>query len=134
MSYRSNNVSHGIFSALWLSFFVSVGFSQVTTSNTQTLPTFSAQERELKGGETHSYRIALTSGQFFYALVEQKEINVNIALFAPDGQEIGEVDSPNDRWGTEPVLLIADKSGDYRVEVRSQDKLLPGVTRSVSCN
>ena len=64
MSYRSNNVSRGIFSALWLSLFVSVAFSQVTTSNTQTLPTFSAQERELKGGETHSYRVALTSGQF----------------------------------------------------------------------
>ena len=126
MSYRSNNVSHGIFSAVWLSLFVSVGFSQVTTSNTQTLPTFSAQERELKGGETHSYRVPLTSGQFLYAVVEQKEINVYLTLFAPDGQEIGNVDSPNDRWGTEPVLLIADKSGDYRVEVRSQDNVAPG--------
>ena len=126
MSNRSNNVSRGIFSALWLSFFVSVAFSQVTTSNTQTLPTFSAQERELKGGETHSYRIALTSGQSFYALVEQKEINLYISLFAPDGQEIGDVDSPSDRWGTEPVLLIADKSGDYRVEVRAHDNVAPG--------
>ena len=126
MSYRSNNVSRGIFSALWLSFFVSVTFSQVTTSNTQTLPTFSAQERELKGGETHSYRVALTSGQFLYALVEQKEIDVNIVLFAPDGQEIGKAESPNDRWGTEPVLLIADQTGDYRVEVRSQANAAPG--------
>ena len=126
MTQRSNNLSHGIFSALWLSLFVSVAFAQVATSNTQTLPTFSAQERELKGDETHSYRITLTAGQFLYALVEQKEIDVSVALFAPDGAEIGEVDSPNDQWGTEPVLLIADKTGDYRVEVRSHGKVPPG--------
>jgi CHAT domain-containing protein len=127
MTQRSNNIWRGIFSALLLSFLVSVAFAQLTTSNTQTLPTFSAQERELKGGETHSYRITLTSGQFLYALVEQKEIDVSVALFAPDGQEIGEVDSPNDRWGTEPVLLVADKSGDYRIDVRSPNsKVAPG--------
>ena len=126
MTQRSNNISRVFFSALWLSFFVSMAFAQVTTSSTQTLPTFSAQERELKGDETHSYRVALTAGQFLHALVEQKEIDVSVALFAPDGVEIGEVDSPNDQWGTEPVLLIADKAGDYRVEVRAHSKVAPG--------
>jgi hypothetical protein len=37
--------------------------------------------------------------------VEQKEIDVSVVLFGPDGQQIAETDSPNDRWGTEPVLL-----------------------------
>ena len=131
MSQRLHKISHKLFSALWLSLFVSIGFAQVTTApnqeKTQTLPAFSAQERELKGGETHSYRLPLTAGQFFYALVEQKEIDVSVVLFAPDGKEIGEVDSPNDRWGTEPVLLVADKGGDYRIEVRSPNsKVAPG--------
>ena len=94
---------------------------------TETLPAFSAQERPLNGGETHAYRLTLTSGQFFYALVEQKEIDVRVFLFAPDGQQIAETDSPNDRWGTEPVLLVADKAGDYRVELRSPNsKASPG--------
>ena len=110
---------------------MSVGLAQVTTApsqgETETLPTFSAQERELKGGETHSYRVSLTAGQFLYALVEQKEIDVSLALFTPDGKEIGEVDSPNDRWGTEPVLLLADKPGNYRIEVRAPNiKVPPG--------
>ena len=130
MSRLLKNFLHGSFSALWLALFVSVGFSQVTNApdqpKTQTLSTFSAQERDLKGGDTHSYRIALTAGQFLYALVEQKEIDVSVALFAPDGQEIGVAESPNDRWGTEPVLLIADKSGDYRIDVRSQANVAPG--------
>ena len=110
---------------------MSVGLAQVTTApsqeKTETLPTFSAQERELKGGETHSYKLALTAGQFLYALVEQKEIDVTVALFAPDGKEIGEADSPNDRWGTEPVLIVADKPGNYRIEVRAPNvKVAPG--------
>ena len=122
MSQRSNNVSQLILSALWLSVFVCVGFSQ-----TQTLPLFSAQERELKGGETHSYRVTLTAGQFLYALVEQKEIDVSVALFAPDGQQIAETDSPNDRWGTEPVLILAGKTGDFRIDVHSPNsKVAPG--------
>ena len=92
---------------------------------TQTLPAFSAQERTLNGGETHSYRLTLTSGQFFYALVEQKEIDVKVILFGPDGQQTSETDSPNDGWGPEPVLLVADKASDYRVEVRSANSKAP---------
>ncbi|HKY42306.1 MAG TPA: CHAT domain-containing protein [Pyrinomonadaceae bacterium] len=98
-----------------------------TQEKTETLPAFSAQERPLNGGETHSYRLSLTPGQFFHALVEQKEIDVRVFLFGPDGQQIAETDSPNDRWRTEPVLLVADKAGDYRVEVRSlNSKAAPG--------
>src|SRR5437763_9973908 len=120
------------FSAFWLSLVVSVASVQVTAKSlaqqkTDALPTFTPQERELKGGETHSYRLVLTEGQFFYALVEQKEIDVGIAVFAPDGRQIADTDSPNDRWGTEPVLLVADKTGDYRVDVRAPNsKVAPG--------
>src|SRR5258705_2692541 len=66
------------------------------------LPSLSSVERELKGGETQSYRISLNSGQFLSALVEQRGIDVVIALFGPDSKQIAETDSPNDRWGTEP--------------------------------
>ncbi|HXM49219.1 MAG TPA: CHAT domain-containing tetratricopeptide repeat protein [Pyrinomonadaceae bacterium] len=89
------------------------------------LPQLIPQERELKGGETHSYRVPLTSGQFFYALVDQKGIDVAIVLSGPDGHKLAETDSPNDRWGPEPVMLIADASGDYRVDVRSANSKAP---------
>src|SRR5689334_4237170 len=101
---------------LWLSLLVpAAAYAQVAA----TQPVFSPQERELKPGEVHSYRLPLTAGQFFYALVEQKQVDLNVALFTPDNQLIAETDSPNDRWGTEPVLLLADKPGDYRIEIRS---------------
>lgn len=74
---------------------------------------------ELKGGESHSYQINLAAGQFLHALIEQQGIDVTVSLFKPDGSQISVSDSPNDRWGTEPALLVADVSGGYRVEVRA---------------
>ena len=83
------------------------------------LPTLSATERELKGGETQSYRIALTAGQFLHATVEQKNINVSVAVFEPGGKQVTYCDSPNDRWGTESILVVAPETGEYRIDIRS---------------
>src|SRR5258705_911999 len=84
-------------------------------------PVLSNGQYAIKGGESDSYLINLRVGQFLYALVEQQGIDVTIALYKPDGSQIAVCDSPNDRWGTEPVLLVADVSGEYRVEVRAPD-------------
>jgi CHAT domain-containing protein len=93
----------------------------------KSLSEFSAGEHELKGGETQSYRINLRAGEFLTALVEQKDIDVTVSLFGPGGAKIADTDSPNDRWGSEPVLLIAEKSGEYRVDVLSPNaKASPG--------
>jgi len=82
-------------------------------------------EHELKGGETHSYRISLSSNQFLYALVEQLDIDVTTAVFAPDGKQLTESNSPNDRWGTEPILFIAPASGEFRVDIRASNAKVP---------
>jgi tetratricopeptide (TPR) repeat protein len=89
------------------------------------LPVLSDGEHELKGGEIHAYRISLTNGQFLYALVEQNDIDVITAVFAPNGKQLTESNSPNERWGTEPILLLAATPGDYRVEVRSANAKAP---------
>ncbi|HKY28004.1 MAG TPA: CHAT domain-containing protein [Pyrinomonadaceae bacterium] len=90
------------------------------------LPALTPGERELKGGETHSFRISLPSGQFFHALVEQKNIDVIVRLFGPDGEKLSVTNGPNP-WDAEPVLIVAAKTGDYRVEISSEDsKAKPG--------
>jgi hypothetical protein len=83
------------------------------------LPALTAVDREIKGGETHSYRVRLESGQFLYAIVVQEGIDLVTAIFAPDGKQITESDSPNDNWGSEPILLVAPVAGEYRVEIRA---------------
>jgi len=93
----------------------------------KSLSEFSAGEHELKGGDTQSYRITLRAGEFLTALVEQKDIDVTVSFFGPGREKIADTDSPNDRWGSEPVLLIAEKSGEYRVDVFSPNaKASPG--------
>ena len=83
------------------------------------LPVLADGRHALKGGESHSYLINLSAGQFFYALFDQQGIDVNVTLFKPDGSQIAVSDSPNNRFGPEPALLIAETAGDYRVDVRA---------------
>ena len=49
-------------------------------------------ERELSGGQSHFYKIAMTSGQYLQITVSQRGIDALVALFTPDGKKIGEVD------------------------------------------
>src|SRR6266404_367926 len=79
-------------------------------------------ERVLKGGETHSFRIQMTAGQFLYAIVDQRGIDVIVTLIGPGGQSLLKVDSPNSNHGPEPVVTIAETSGDYRIEVSAPNK------------
>src|SRR5262245_28116747 len=99
----------------FLSFFLATGAVSLSAKAQQqdpaNPPLLANIERELKGGETHSYRVSLKAEQFLHADVEQKGIDLIVAVFGPDGKQITESDSPNDRWGPEPVLLIAENSG-----------------------
>jgi CHAT domain-containing protein len=83
-------------------------------------------ERELKGGETHTYEIALEAGQFLNAVVEQRGIDVEVVVIAPDGKELMKIDSPNGTQGDEPVTLITEAVGVYRLKVNSLEKNAPG--------
>lgn len=79
-------------------------------------------ERELAGGQLHSYRLALAAGQFLRLVVDQRGIDVVVRLFGSDGKQVLEVDSPNGSRGPEPVLFVAEASGDYRLEARSLEE------------
>ena len=85
------------------------------------LPVLSDAQHPLKGGESHAYRISVTAGQFIYALVDQQGIDVEIVLSNSDGLQLAVTDSPNGRWGSEPILMIATTPGEYRVVIRCPD-------------
>ena len=78
--------------------------------------------QEMKGGETHRYRITLKVGQYLNLVVEQKGIDVVVRVIGPDSQKVAEIDSPNGTQGPEPVSVIAEVAGEYRLEVDSPDK------------
>ena len=90
-----------------------------SAQTTKDLPALASVEREIKGGESQSFRITLTTNEFVYALVEQDDLDVVTTIYTPDGKRLTESDSPNDRWGSEPILFVAPVAGEYRVEVKS---------------
>ena len=79
-------------------------------------------ERELKAGEMHAYIVTLIPGQYLHVVVEQKGIDVVVRLFGPDSQKLTEVDSPNGTQGPEPLSIIAEVAGNYRLEVASLEE------------
>src|SRR6266542_6707296 len=79
-------------------------------------------ERELSGGQSHSYKITMISGQYLHVLVDQRGIDVAVALFAPDGKKISEVDIEHLVDGSETVSAIAEAPGAYLIEERSAEK------------
>jgi tetratricopeptide (TPR) repeat protein len=79
----------------------------------------------LAGGESHAYRIPLASGQYLRVVVEQRGIDVVLAVFGPDGQPLIEIDNATSTLGTEFVSVLAEASGIYRLEVRAQEKEAP---------
>lgn len=99
--------------------------SIVTTQNekeVRSLEPGTPIERDLQGGQSHYYRIALISGQYVRVVVYQKGIDVRVRAFRPDGNKIAEVDSPNGMNGPEPISLIAEATGPYSFEVRSLEE------------
>jgi CHAT domain-containing protein len=79
-------------------------------------------ERELAGEQAHNYVIELGTNDFLHVIVEQRGVDVVVAVYAPDGKKLKEVDSPNGTEGPEPVRLILETMGAYRLEVRSLEK------------
>lgn len=82
-------------------------------------------ERDLKGGEVHSYTVDLAAGEFLRVTVDQRGIDVVVRTFAPDGTRLAEVDSPNGNAGPEPVEIKPAVAGTYRIEVSSLDTAAP---------
>ena len=77
-------------------------------------------ERDLNGGESHSYQLSLLAGQYVRLFADQRRINVALAAFNPEGKKIVEADGFS-MGNAERIMFIAETSGTYRVEVRSPD-------------
>lgn len=83
-------------------------------------------ERAINAGETHSYTLTLSTGQYAHITVDQRDVDVVVSIYTPDGSRVARVDSPNGNYGIEPVSVVAETSGTYRVEVLSTSPKKPG--------
>src|SRR5215213_2009754 len=63
-------------------------------------------EKDLAGGQAHTFRVPVESGRFLRVIV------------APDDQALAEMDGPFGKRGPESLSIMAVSAGDYRIRVR----------------
>lgn len=82
---------------------------------------------ELAPGESHLFRLVLQRGDFLRLTVEPRGIDVAVELAGPGGEVPGEgvLVGADRRWlgryGREPVLAVAERSGEHFVRVAGAD-------------
>jgi CHAT domain-containing protein/tetratricopeptide (TPR) repeat protein len=77
-------------------------------------------QREIAGGRIHPYLIRLESGQLFHATLIQQGADVALVLARADGTRLREADFSEGPEGREALSLIAESSGELRLEVRAR--------------
>lgn len=78
-------------------------------------------ERKLSSeAGTQNYQISLTADQYAKVIVEQREIDVIVQIFAPDGNSITSFDYEPRLKENEEIGFIAERAGTYRIEVKSK--------------
>lgn len=96
-------------------------------SETDTLKAGSSLQRQIKGGESQSFRVFLISGQYARLLIQLRGIILRATLFDPAGKQLIEMNNPSGGYGPIYLSEIASTSGQYRLEVRStEDWANPG--------
>src|SRR5262245_49715948 len=105
-------------------FLVLLTLSSAQTENDRTLELGQLVQRKLAGGDAHSYRVTLKSGEYARVIVNEQSTDVVVAAFDTQGRKIVERDVARSGQ-SETLSLIADTSADYRLEVRTSLKSAP---------
>ncbi|MBK6313927.1 MAG: PPC domain-containing protein [Blastocatellia bacterium] len=75
-------------------------------------------ERAISGAESHTYRVALTAGQFVLFRLDQRSLDCGLVLSAPDGKQLAEMDFTG-TGEQESLAIEAVTTGDHRLTVQS---------------
>jgi len=98
-----------------------------TTFATETLTSLEIGkpvERQLAGDEVHSYRIDLLPHQYAEIVVDQRRIDLAIAIYDLKGQKLVEADMTT--VSNQESMLFAEESGNsYRLDIRATSAKAP---------
>ncbi len=75
-------------------------------------------EREIAGSEAHSHRLSASAGEFIRVVIDQRGVDVALALFAPDEKPIAEAVILSGAFDVKRLSFIAEMSGEYKLTVR----------------
>lgn len=86
------------------------------------LPAGVQLERYLELNASHHYMFALERGHALHATVLQKNLDIVARVFDPQERLQLVVDSPNGPHGFETVAVIAQQTGDHRLEITALEQ------------
>ena len=78
-------------------------------------------ERPLAADESHLYHLDAAAGRPFLVVVEQRGIDVTVAVATAGGRRLIAVDSPIDREGNERLLVEPESAGRLEIEVQGRE-------------
>ena len=79
-------------------------------------------ERPLASGEEHVYPMDAEAGRPWVAIAEQRGIDLEVRIEAPDGRELAWVDSPNGPRALEVAAVRPEVSGSHRLVVLARHR------------
>lgn len=108
-----SNIRALLAASFYLCFLLAVN----ATAQDQTLQVGSPIERQLAGGQTHTFSVRLDENAYIQLVVEQRGIDVVVNVAGPDGKSFGKTDTPNGTEGPENVSFVGTTAGAYRIIV-----------------
>lgn len=78
-------------------------------------------EREIKGGEVHSFTTEISAGQTARVEIEQKGVDVALTATDPNNKQFLTSESPSGVLGNDLILVTASTAGTYRISVTPSD-------------
>jgi CHAT domain-containing protein/tetratricopeptide (TPR) repeat protein len=91
-----------------------------TPSPEEIAPVGESRERSIAAGESQAWKVMVPSDTTVLVTVEQRSIDLVVEARGPGDKEPYAVTASRDSWGIEVLLL--DRAGENRIEVRSRDK------------
>jgi CHAT domain-containing protein len=93
-------------------------FALAQTPAPQLLTPGTSSEREIAGGQVHSYQVQLAAGQYLQLRYEKCGADVQVELTPPDGQKAMVFDLTSGERGSEEIGYLANSGGMYQLIVR----------------
>jgi VWFA-related protein len=110
-------IDQSLYAVVWLMFLVSLASGQ--TSEAPKLILNQPIEAQIKGGETHTFEFNVKAGYYARVEVEQKNIDVIVSLYSPDGKLVVEMNGKDGRLWHEAVSCVTKIDSLYRVEIKA---------------
>lgn len=89
-------------------------------------------EREIVGGQTHTFRCSLSAGHFIQLAIQQQGEELMASVLGPAGEKVLEDAEPAGETSRREILFITPAEGDFQLVVRPQRDKAPNSRYSIT--